>query len=449
MKQLLLLLSILTHSSVGFAQRLYVCQDGSGNRNGESWENAMDDINQAVEKATSGYTIFVAPGTYEGGFYMKQGVRVIGSVAYGDDKEYVSRSIENIPENETTILDGKNRYRVITQENDFTESAVWEGFVIRNGNANEGAGVRLRKNGTIRNCMIDNNIAGMPSVGDYVANVNGIIFDVNQADNTISVISSKNIIQNRQFDRAKQLAGEYKIGSTSNWHIPTVSEWETISGFSTENQFKTGVTFKLIERTMQRHGKNYLSGNTFWTSTSEGTDVKFVNFNSNEISSVNKWQYNNVRVCKTYRPTNTKNNGGGINATGGTIDNCIIKGNTAANGSGVYARGNVTITNSTISENINEKQLDIDDKVVVDNTPNKISTLEAEKLSIGPNPVHAGQTITISPAKPNTNVWIYDLNGHMFSSSVLNSNQMAAPTQPGVYLVKIDNTQIIKLIVTK
>lgn len=143
-------------------------------------------------------------------------------------------------------------------------------------------------------------------------------------------------------------------------------------------------------------------------------------------------------------------NGGGVNATGGTIENCIIKGNTATNGSGIYARGEMMIKNSYVSDNINEKQLDIDDKVIIDNTPNKISTLNADKVSISPNPVHAGEKICISYLQENEKVNLYDVNGHLLSSFVLNdTKQINAPTQPGLYFVRIGNSKSIKLIVTK
>ena len=68
MKHLLLFL-ILTYSCACLSQRLYVIQDGSGNKNGDSWLNAMDDLSRAIEEASSGDTIFVGPGKFEGGFF--------------------------------------------------------------------------------------------------------------------------------------------------------------------------------------------------------------------------------------------------------------------------------------------------------------------------------------------------------------------------------------------
>lgn len=449
MKHLLLFL-ILTYSCACLSQRLYVIQDGSGNKNGDSWLNAMDDLNRAIEEASSGDTIFVGPGKFEGGFFLKEGVCVIGSVDTGNEKDNLNVSgIPLIKEN-ATILDGCSLYRVITQESNFNTPTSLEGFIIRNGNANEGAGVRLRKNGIIKNCIIENNKAGMPSVGDYITADIGIVFDVDQNNNTISVISSKDINRNHQLDRAVQIANEYKAGGTSNWHIPSMKEWQTISGIETSGNTKARVTFRLIEKAIGNHGKKYLSGNTFWTSTTDGDNAMFINLNSNEILSINKWQYNKVRVCKTYQTNKTMSNGGGVNATGGTIENCIIKGNTATNGSGIYARGEMMIKNSYVSDNINEKQLDIDDKVIIDNTPNKISTLNADKVSISPNPVHAGEKICISYLQENEKVNLYDVNGHLLSSFVLNdTKQINAPTQPGLYFVRIGNSKSIKLIVTK
>lgn len=158
MKHLLLFL-ILTYSCACLSQRLYVIQDGSGNKNGDSWLNAMDDLSRAIEEASSGDTIFVGPGKFEGGFFLKEGVCVIGSVDTGNEKDNLT-GIPLIKEN-ATILDGCSLYRVITQESNFNTPTSLEGFIIRNGNANEGAGVRLRKNGIIKNCIIENNKAGM------------------------------------------------------------------------------------------------------------------------------------------------------------------------------------------------------------------------------------------------------------------------------------------------
>ena len=91
MKHLLLFL-ILTYSCACLSQRLYVIQDGSGNKNGDSWLNAMDDLSRAIEEASSGDTIFVGPGKFEGGFFLKEGVCVIGSVDTGNEKDNLNVS---------------------------------------------------------------------------------------------------------------------------------------------------------------------------------------------------------------------------------------------------------------------------------------------------------------------------------------------------------------------
>ena len=50
----------------------------------------------------------------------------------------------------------------------------------------------------------------------------------------------------------------------------------------------------------------------------------------------------------------------------------------------------------------------------------------------------------------NEKVNLYDVNGHLLSSFVLNdTKQINAPTQPGLYFVRIGNSKSIKLIVTK
>lgn len=151
---------------------LYVKQGGAGDKSGNSWANAADNLNAVLDIASQMQnkpTIWVAEGTYYGdgiaennAFTMVEGVNVYGGFA-GTETELSQRDIVNHP----TILDGQNVQRVLCQPTSFTvaTATVWDGFVIEKGrlttDGNYGAGVYgagayLRDNATLRNCIIRN-----------------------------------------------------------------------------------------------------------------------------------------------------------------------------------------------------------------------------------------------------------------------------------------------------
>lgn len=158
---------------------VYVKLDGNGN--GSSWDDAVGDLQFAINRASAFNpvpAIWVAKGIYYGpegmtnAFTMAPGVSVYGGFAGnetfvdensdGNYDNYDARDFNN----NATILDGGEMQRVLNQSSDFTASTavVWDGFTIRNGKVEgDGAGVRMLDYSTLRNCKIVNNIV----VGDH------------------------------------------------------------------------------------------------------------------------------------------------------------------------------------------------------------------------------------------------------------------------------------------
>ena len=154
-----------------YAERIYVTENGSGTKSGDSWENAMDSLQLAIAIANENYNtygnrtdVWVAEGTYYGdsiasnnAFTILAGVNVYGGFA-GTETSVEERNIDVHP----TILDGQNVQRVLGQLTDFTDSTmtIWDGFIIEKGRESvehKGGGVYLRRYGTLRNCIIRNN----------------------------------------------------------------------------------------------------------------------------------------------------------------------------------------------------------------------------------------------------------------------------------------------------
>lgn len=160
------------------AQKIYyVKQGGSGVKNGSSWQNASDEIQEMINIASSGDEIWVAEGIYrptrraddlttiprvpsqDFAFVLKKDVKIYGGFKGNEDTtEFYRRNVNTNP----TILSGLLReymvigsfifpevraYHVVVSSGD-VGSAVLNGFTIEKGNANAGGGI------TVNNQMI-------------------------------------------------------------------------------------------------------------------------------------------------------------------------------------------------------------------------------------------------------------------------------------------------------
>ena len=111
------------------------------------------ELQAAVDGASSGDTVLVQAGTYEGNFTMVDGVFVSG----GWNADFTAQT------EHASILDAKQNGRVLNQPAEFTALTIWDNFTIQNGKLTEvlsdklGAGVALLKNGRVINCLVQNN----------------------------------------------------------------------------------------------------------------------------------------------------------------------------------------------------------------------------------------------------------------------------------------------------
>ena len=152
---------------------IYVrASDGNNNNDGLAWNRAKKTIAGALE-AVSDKTkeIWVAGGEYTECLTMVEGVNVLGGFADtgnpNNELDGTNRDISNSKNGFMTIING-NGGRVLTQSSDFSaqKSTTWEGFIIQGGSTSGregGAGVLLRNNGVIKNCLVRNNEYSMTS----------------------------------------------------------------------------------------------------------------------------------------------------------------------------------------------------------------------------------------------------------------------------------------------
>jgi len=389
MKQLYLVLSIMIFSCIftaNAAVKRYVKPIASGTQNGSSWANAKSDLQQVINASAEGDTIWVAAGTYTGGFTLKQGVQIYGGFA-GFETFLKERKLPGTNENQT-ILDGNNTQRVVSQDVAFTVSTVLDGFIIQNGSALYGAGISLKSNSILRRCIVRNNQAGEIRLGDYVASQGGVVFRIDKNAGKVYVIATQNHGQTYQSGkgtvvakgtldsalldlngmantklmsnaRAATAVAEYVADAPADgftdWYIPSAGEWGMlISG----GPFMGGRSelCSTVEQTLTTINKQTFGTDKYWSSTPANNkqypDMWYANFGTMSLNSINALQYNCLRPARSFALNIGYGTGGGVYATSGArIEGCLVYNNTAAEGSGVYTIGNVPVHFSTIVSN--------------------------------------------------------------------------------------------------
>jgi|GEM_PF-349683 len=161
---------------------VYVKANGSGN--GSGWNSATGDL-QAAINANGVTKVFVAIGNYPSpaaGFVMKNNVAIYGGFDPANGITTLAHNrILPTEDIEGAILNGESTKRIITNDNNgLNNTAILDGFTIRNGYANgfgrEGVGGGIYNNNsspTFFNLVIRNNLAS--NSGGGIANFNSPI----------------------------------------------------------------------------------------------------------------------------------------------------------------------------------------------------------------------------------------------------------------------------------
>lgn len=191
MKTISLTLFTLLLPLLAFSQVIYVTQNGTGN--GDSWDNALGDLQVALQNVQFGQEIWVATGNYKPAvctvcgeaernlpFSIPNGVKLYGGFA-GSESSIDERDISQ----NLTILSGdidndntleNNSYTIVYTEN-VSNQTVIDGFTIQQGNAdfpnaasgdrhtsgagffNKGEQASFESHPIIRNCIFAQNYA--------------------------------------------------------------------------------------------------------------------------------------------------------------------------------------------------------------------------------------------------------------------------------------------------
>ena len=149
---------------------IYVKMGGTGD--GSSWDNAAGNLQQAIETAIlyEPYaTVWATEGTYTNSysFQVKEGLKLFGGFAGNEPADYdlCQRDFNA----HASVLDGGGTMRVLYQNDTLstTTVALIDGFTLRNGLADKGAGAYILKNTSLSHCTIENNTASVLGGGIY------------------------------------------------------------------------------------------------------------------------------------------------------------------------------------------------------------------------------------------------------------------------------------------
>lgn len=169
---------------------IYVAADGTGD--GSSWDNATPHLSAAIQLRglyKSGH-VWVKEGRYVGdtlstaAFILNPGIRVYGSFA-GTETAPSQRDIEHHP----TILDGQGAREIFTTTT-INKATFLNGITFENGlSITNQAAIRCTENMTLQNCTFRNNtgVSGNPIVKALDGTLKQCVFENNEADNILQI----------------------------------------------------------------------------------------------------------------------------------------------------------------------------------------------------------------------------------------------------------------------
>ena len=448
------------------AQRSYYVKP-DGMQSGSSWRLASGDLQSTIEKASAGDNIYVAVGTYSGGFVMKEGVQVKGGyTANINDPTERYNLTETTDPAKQSILDGGGVQRVLTQYASFSIPTAWEGFVVQNGCTS----FEYKIGSLIYSSFGDSEIVGIlykydvksgqgmmfgvkeigKQWGAYGTELSGLPICDNQesARNDRSGFTTAEIILSTLGDQCLDFSedsyprnGNYAAywcdtlttGGYTNWYLPSSGELQDIYDAN-------------INPIMRRLGKNPDYG--YWTGSQAGSILAWAYyFGNDQFHPALKYITHTVSaVCPFTAPEQRQDSiistagGGAFLCENGILKNCIIKNNQSpSRGGGVYVGKGGKLDNCIVDGNDAPEGKEIYYEIPT----GLISPLnETDAFNIYPNPVKAGERITIVPnVNESIRYRFFNAYGAVVKEGTSSTGKqpLTVPSQRGIYLLQLQS----------
>jgi hypothetical protein len=413
------------------ASNYYVKPAGADANGGANWSLAKKSLQNTINAAAEGDSIFVAAGVYSGGFMMREGITVMGGYTANTAKPR-ERILPADAANDAqlSILDGGNTQRALTQLVDFATPTVWDGFVIRNGNpanreiaagylvyAKDGAsivGVVYAYNATSGNGKMLSVQGIQSSWGGYQTEFSELpcrrvaAADMNGAENT-EIIVEKFGETNPDFKNDYKPNGNYaanwckklSAGGFSDWYLPSAGEWQEV--FAQKNAIYNVLLATSVKLT-----------NGCWTSNHAGDLLAWAFYLENgKPFPVLKHLEKNVCAIHSFQKSElteiTPAEGSVLLQNNGELKNCLVDG--------------ASVTYNELGN---------------------VST----NFEVFPNPVRQNETITVKTENEIGHLQVTDISGKIIFSKRITGNEtsIVAPN-PGVYVLRLENGKTCKVVV--
>ena len=457
----LLTIALLAFTLTGFAQKKHYVKPG-GTLSGLSWDWASGNLQATLDKAVAGDIIYVATGTYSGGFVMKEGVTVLGGYTANPNnptERYLLMETDDPAKQ--SILDGGGSQRVITQLAPFSTPTVWEGFVIQNGNPS----VTFEKGSVIYSKNGENKIIGVlykldetsgegmiigreeirKSWGGYGTELSGLPLaytsesaqgDQTGQANTATIVTG---LANQSVDFSAEnypLNGNYAAfwcdtltaGGYNDWYLPSAGELQEIKDAG-------------VLSVMKSIGKEVLHG--CWTSSQAGNTLAWAYyFGKGHCHPALKYVQHNVSAIHPFTAPEQAEGiyvagGGAFLNNNGLLENCIVKNNTSSyRGGGVYVGAGGQLINCVVEGN----EAPEGKEIYYESTVN-IPAVDHSGLNVYPNPVKAGEPVYVERNSADLHYRWLTISGVTVQKGTLatGENSLSTPLQKGIYLLQIQS----------
>jgi hypothetical protein len=359
--------------------RYFVKANGAANGAATSWSTASNNLQATVNKAVAGDTVYVAIGTYKGGFFMKEGVTVLGgyTMNVADPFRRIYPGDLTAAAANRTILDGEGKQRVLTQTGNFSLPTYWEGFVIQNGKpapeitagtlifpkngSKDITGVIYKYDAASRKGMILSINTIKTQWGGYQEELPALPYkteaDITNGssgvDNTAAIVSAfgENNMDfgtesyEKNGNYAAKWCDDLNVGGYSDWYLPTANDLNEISA----------VKESLANLVSLQNG--------YWTSDHLGDYLAWAYyFEAGKTHPLLKFHPKTVRAVHEVQFGETLddmyNAGGGVFlGKNGVLRNCVVKNNESPSiGGGVFAGKGSVVSNCLMYGNLSQKE---------------------------------------------------------------------------------------------
>ena len=424
MKKIQFILVTLLMATTASAANYFVKPNGVDSYSGSNWTLAKENLQNTIDNASVGDTIFVAAGVYSGGFVMRENITVMGgyTAATSSSRERILPA-DATNESQMSILDGYDTQRTLMQITDFATPTFWDGFVMRNGtsvsaeitigslvyneNGSDIIGVVYQLDGE-NGKMISIAEAKLPWGGYQVEFTELPCLgkpnsDMNGEENTQLIIENfeKIIFYPPEFPG---YAAIWCKSISADWYLPSVGEWQEIYAAKSEiNKILVATNSKLA--------------NGYWASNHAGELLAWAYyFENNKNIPTLKYVPKNVRAIRSFLkseltvPSNIESSV--LLKNNGILNHCIVDG-----------------------KEVN--YVGINDVLI-----------EKTSLQVFPNPVKYGENFTVASNSAIGNLQLMDISGKIIFSKQIAGNEttIIAPENAGMYFLHLSG-KTVKVIV--